>query len=323
MIDATLPAGEIRWVRKAAALEYDFAGRRMATVEFGANVCVSPFTHLGRHPPEAAAVAQLHRTDADLSVLYSHPVEHEIPRLTRIDGALRYVPRHFLHYWVDTSGTFDDYLARVSPKSRQTLKRKVRRFCAHVGCDEPWREYRTEEEVRRFHALARPLSSRTYQERLLDAGLPPETGFLDRLYATGGAARGFMLFDGDKPVAYLYTPVRQGRAVYRYLGYDTDYAEWSPGLVLQHFALSRMFPDAEIAMLDFTEGEGQHKSVFATGEAYCADVYYFRPTSRASAAVHAHIAIRAIDGLLMSALRRTRLHGRMRRMVRRRATSSP
>lgn len=294
----------------------------MATREFDANVCVSPFTALAAHPPDAEAIEQLDRSNADLSVFYSHPVEHRLPRFGVLDRAIRYAPRHFFHYWVDTVGSFDDYIRCVSPKSRQTLRRKVRRYCAYAGVAAPWREFRTYEELRAFHALVRPLSSKTYQERLLDAGLPSSTGYLDRLYASGGTGRGYVLLHGDRPIAYLYTPVRHGRAVYKFLGYDTEYAAWSPGLVLQHFALSRMFADPEIAMLDFTEGEGQHKSVFATGKAYCADVYYFRPTGRAIAAVRTHIAVRRIDEVLMELLRRTRLHGPMRRLMRRHASGA-
>ena len=32
--------------------------------------------------------------------------------------------------------------------------------------------------------------------------------------------RGFILFHGDNPIAYLYTPAPDGFLVYEYLGYD-------------------------------------------------------------------------------------------------------
>lgn len=318
MIDTTA-RDVIRWAERPAALEFDFAGRRIGAAMFTANVCTTPFIALEPHPDDDVAIAQMQQRGTDASVFYSHPVQHRVPRITIFDEAIRYAPRHFFRYWVDTVGSFEAYLGRLSPKTRQTLRRKVRRYGAFAGDEAPWREFRTIDELRVFHTLARPLSSRTYQERLLDAGLPASAGYMERLHATGGTARGFILYHGDRPVAYLYTPVRNGRAVYKFLGYDTDYAAWSPGLVLQHLALSSMFGDPEISMLDFTEGEGQHKSVFATGQAFCADLYYFRRTLKTALAVPAHIALRHADAALMHVLRGTGMHGRMRRRMRRRA----
>jgi CelD/BcsL family acetyltransferase involved in cellulose biosynthesis len=100
--------------------------------------------------------------------------------------------------------------------------------------------------------------------------------------------------DGN-PVAYLYTPVDRGVALYVYLGYDPAQAEWSPGAVLQYFALQRMFADEEVVRLDFGEGDGQHKATFATGHTLCADIYYFRPTPSNLATIAAHLGVTAVD----------------------------
>jgi hypothetical protein len=71
--------------------------------------------------------------------------------------------------------------------------------------------------------------------------------------AAGGQVRAYLLFDGERP--YLYCPVQGDVVIYRYLGYDPDYARMSVGTVLQWLALEELFREARFRMFDFTEGE--------------------------------------------------------------------
>jgi hypothetical protein len=58
---------------------------------------------------------------------------------------------------------------------------------------------------------------RRAQARLLDAGLPAFSGYIDQLMSAGQSARGYLLFQGGAPVAYLFTPVADGIATYKYV----------------------------------------------------------------------------------------------------------
>jgi hypothetical protein len=295
-------------------LEYPFGGRRLGLLTFDGRVNVTPWTTLSKAVDDRDAVAQL--SQCSLAQLFSHPVAAPLARVALVRGAIRYAPRHYNRYSIETVGTFDDYLRRLGPKTRQTLKRKVRQYCVQVGSPAPWRRFETLAELQEFHSLARRISAGTYQERLFNAGLPAWREFRERIEKADGA-RGFLLYDGTRPTAFLFTPVHDRRAIYASMGYDLRYARWSPGAVLQFFAVESMFDDAGIILMDFAEGEGQHKATFATNSTVCADIYYFRLTLRAIAAVASHMVVRSVDRAVACGLDCFGLKRTLRKLLRR------
>src|SRR5688572_5930052 len=197
---------------------------------------------------------------------------------------------------------FEAYLATFSAKSRSTLKRKAKKLAERSGGALDLRHYRTPEEMEAFHAAARALSVRTYQERLFDGGLPAGDEALDQMrsLAARDLARAWLLFVDDRPVSYLYAPAQGDTLVYAYLGYDPDFAEFSPGTVLQLEAMRRLMDEKSFRLFDFTEGEGQHKSQFATGAVDCVDLLLLRPTL---ANVATGYALNGFDGTVAIARR--------------------
>lgn len=198
------------------------------------------------------------------------------------DGALltlvrqRY-PRHFIRL----DGGWPAYWQGFSAKTRSTLKRKRARWVDAAGGLDV-RSYATSDEMTTFARLAGALSSRTYQERLLGAGLPTGAAALADMQrrATAGEVRAFLLFYRGEPAAYLYLPSEAGVVIYAHLGYDPDLAPWSPGTVLQLEALERLFAEPGLALFDFTEGDGAHKRLFGREAVACADVLALRRTWR-------------------------------------------
>jgi CelD/BcsL family acetyltransferase involved in cellulose biosynthesis len=191
-------------------------------------------------------------------------------------GARQDYPRRY----IAMTGSFDDYLARFSGKTRSTLRRKARKLEGELGAGFAVTEHRTPAEVERFLARALPLSARTYQARLLDAGLPQDEAgqhaLLER--AEENRLRCFLLEGGDGPIAYLALPVEGSVLVYAQLGYDPDHARLSPGTVLQMHALERLFAEQRFSHFDFTEGDGPHKAMFATDAVECASFVLLSPT---------------------------------------------
>ncbi|MGB8437105.1 MAG: GNAT family N-acetyltransferase, partial [Burkholderiales bacterium] len=209
-------------------------------------------------------------------VTRSHPVRETLPTLSRIKGAIRYVPSQYLRRYADLTGTFQDYLAKFSAKTRNTLRRKVKTFLSQ-GAGSEMRAFKRPEDMPEFYRMARAVSSRTYQERLLDAGLPQGEEFQEALIADArrGAARGYLLFLRNEPIAYLYCPSEDGVLIYSHLGYDQAHAALSPGTVLQFLAFEALFEERAFRAFDFTEGDAPHKKLFGTHEIRCADICYF------------------------------------------------
>ena len=196
-----------------------------------------------------------------------------------IAGGRQDYRRHF----IDMRQSFDDYLAQFSSKTRSTLRRKARKLADDAG-GYFVTEHRTPAEIEAFLSAALPLSARTYQARLLDAGLPdtPEAKRAMLQTAEAGRMRAFLLHAEDQPIAYLSLPVigseKSPTLVYAHLGYDPAWARLSVGTVLQMNALERLFAEQRYFWFDFTEGDGAHKELFGTGHAACSSVVLLEPT---------------------------------------------
>lgn len=212
---------------------------------------------------------------ADGYVVWSHPIAARRPVLSRRPGAVLYTPRQYRRFSTDLTGDFEQYMAKFSGKTRSTLKRKLRKFTEASGGAIDWREYRTPPEIDAFFPLARQVSAKTYQERLLSAGLPGDEGFANtaRALALADSVRAYLLFLNGAPISYLFCPIADGVVLYDHLGYDPAFGALSPGTVLQTLALQALFAERRFALFDFTEGEGQHKEMFATHSRLCGDVY--------------------------------------------------
>jgi CelD/BcsL family acetyltransferase involved in cellulose biosynthesis len=228
---------------------------------------------------------------------------------------LRTYPRHL----VDLTTGYDAYMAKFSAKTRSTLKRKVRKFQDLSGGTLHWERFRSKDELTTFLPRARALSAKTYQERLLDAGLPQDAAFTAQVYdlASQGAVYAYLLYLNGRPISYLYLPVERGRVIYAYLGYDPEVAEHSPGTVLQLLAMEHLFAEPGLTVFDFTEGAGQHKQLFATHAIECADVVLLKPTSPALTLARTHAAFTRVETALTTMLDRLGLKKRIKQLIRR------
>lgn len=173
-----------------------------------------------------------------------------------------------VRHYVDLSGDFDSYLRGFSGKTRNGLRRKVRRFTRTFG-EPALRVYAcSESDFEDFFKAARRVSSETYQELMFDAGLPADAEAIAELRSAflEGRSRGYVLFADSEPAAYLYCP-RVGKALeYQFVGFRPCFRDYSPGTVLLMLVFERLFGEREIEMFDF--GEGSHadgyKAFFAT-----------------------------------------------------------
>jgi CelD/BcsL family acetyltransferase involved in cellulose biosynthesis len=277
-------------------IPFTLGSRRLLTVNRNlAKLAFSlPDILAGRTPPVPSLAS------ADGLRVLSAPPAAEARLRDAMPGFLVGARKEYARSYIDMARSFDDYLARFSGKTRSTLRRKRRKFEDAGGGMLDLREYRRPEDMDEFVHLALPLSQRTYQARLLDAGLPEsETARAEmRELAWQDRVRAFLLFLKNKPVAYLYLPVTGETLVYAYLGYDPDHANLSPGTVLQMAALESLFAERRFRYFDFTEGEGAHKALFGTDSITCASFLLLRPTLANRALLS---SLKAFDGAVASA----------------------
>lgn len=190
------------------------------------------------------------------------------------------VRQRYHRYYVDLGIGFDAWWEALSSNTRQNLKRKAKKIASECGGDLDVRRYSSAEELDIFHDIARRISLRTYQEKLLGAGLPDTPEFLQEMSfeAAQGRVRAWLLYVAGEPAAYLYCPSQGDTAIYAYVGHDPAFNDLSPGAVLQLEALRDLFEEGALRYFDFTEGEGQHKRQFASHREPCCDLLLLRPS---------------------------------------------
>lgn len=261
----------------------------------------------------------LHEYPDDDCLIRALPIDEPLPRLSRYAGRLRFVQRQYRRHYIDLTTGWDDYQARFTSKTLQGLRRKLRKFEKAAGGTIDWRQYRSPEEMEKFYRLAREVSAHTYQERLLDAGLPDSDAFRDALLARArdGRARGYILFLDEQPIAYLYCPLDDGILEYAYLGYLQEHAALSPGTVLQWRVVERLFEEGGYRMFDFTAGEGAHKAMFGKDSRLCADVWLLRPTMGNRMRIFSFLAVTSTSNSVSTLLDRLQMKSRLKRLMRR------
>ncbi|MEI9849591.1 MAG: GNAT family N-acetyltransferase [Sphingomonas sp.] len=193
---------------------------------------------------------------------------------------LPFVRQRYTRYWADLSGSFDSWFETLSANARQQLRRKARRIAQESGGDLDIRSFRSADEMEAFHDVARRISLRTYQERLMGSGLPDNSEFIHDMLAQAAAdrVRAWLLYVAGEPAAYLYCPIAGETVIYAYVGHDPAFNDFSPGAVLHLEAMRDLFAEKRYARFDFTEGEGQHKRQMATGGIACVDLLLLRPS---------------------------------------------
>jgi CelD/BcsL family acetyltransferase involved in cellulose biosynthesis len=306
------------WVPQPARLKFRLGEWRFGSVEFPSLVHNAHFTRLMDSCAEPALPFERFPRGLRAVKIPSLPVRQQQRRLTLTRRTIRYVPSQYQRYYIDLQGSFDDYLGKFSSKSRSTLRRKVRKFQDFCGGQISWREFRRPEDMAAFHCQARAVASKTYQEKLFQAALPADDKFVQETaeLAGRGAIRGYVLFHGERPIAYLYCPIQDETLLYQYVGYDPEYHQWSPGMVLLFLVLEKLFADGGLRFFDFTEGEGAHKDFFANRSALCADVYYFRASLRHLVLVGLHSGLDFFSRTVVKGLDRLGLKGRIKKYLR-------
>lgn len=307
-----------RWEPGPFVLTYRIGEIAVFRKRFRALTLRTHFFDLTDDPAEPPPPFDRLQAGIEAIVTRSHPVPGPLPVLIAGDGVLRYVFGRYTRYHTDLAGNFDGYLAKFSAKSRGSLRRKVRRFIElGAGCE--MRVYKRPDEMEQFHGRAREVSALTYQERLLDAGMPAEPEFLEELIrlAASDSVRAYVLFLHGTAIAYLCCLSNNGVLLYSYLGYDPKHAELSPGTVLQYLAFASLFAERRFRALDFTEGQGEHKKFFATHETLCADICYLPDSVSARFWIGLHRAFDCASVAAAALLAKVGLKARLKRLLRR------
>lgn len=257
-------------------------------------------------------------SDLDGYMALGFPVDQKQKTIAFQNQYIVYVASSYQRFYIRFDSSFDQYLSQFSSKTRSTLKRKIKKFSQHAGGTIDFRIYRTPTELKEFFQLARTVSSKTYQESLLDAGLPESQEFYQQMLGMGQTddIRAYLLFYQDNPIAYLYLTASNDALLYKYLGYDPKYAQWSVGTVLHWLAIEKLFEESKFKYLDFTQGDGQQKKTFSNGSKPCVNLFVLRKTLGNLLLVSLHISINQLSSTLGKLLDKFGLKSKMKKILR-------
>jgi hypothetical protein len=305
-----------RWKSSSNSLTFKFGGFLLGRVHFSIRILDVPFHQLSSRD---SVRPDWDSWEPDLSVaaVFGQPIESELKRLSYADRCIRYVLNHEDRYWVDLAGTFSDYLKKFSSKTRNTLKRKMRKAAELSGGRIHWQEYRAAAEILEFHRMACAISAKTYQTRL-GLGLPDDESFRRQMIplAECDQVRGYLIFHQNRAVAFAYCPAQDDNLVYRWPGYDPQERQWSPGSVLTYLILERLFEERRFRTLDFGQQDFDYKGFFATHHLRCANVLLFRPTLRNILLVGCHQSLFLLESATLYLLELLRLKAWLKRILR-------
>ena len=245
--------------------------------------------------------------DADLSnycgdelLLRSVPDRIALTSLCREGGMFAYRLYDYERCWVTTEGDFEDYLASFSKTSRKGLRRRVKQLKSTSGGELDIRHFAEADVMDSFHNDARAISAKTFQEKLMNDGLPDSDPFRESIKhkAQHDRCYGSVLYLEDQPISYLYCE-RQGNGwLAAYGGFDPAHAKLSPGTVHLVSILHQAFDDPDCSSFDFGPGRSEYKQFFATDMVPAADIMVLRKTVRNRLIVNSHKALSGMtDGI--------------------------
>lgn len=221
--------------------------------------------------------------------------------------------------WVATKGDFDTYFGSFSKISRKGLRRRTKKLADLSGGHIDLRRFDQSDQMGTFHADARAVSAKTFQEQLMNDGLPADPSFLDAMIhrASAGQCYGTILYLNDQPISYLYCE-RQGAGwLASYGGFDPAHAGLSPGTVHLFKDLEEAFNDAGCAFFDLGPGQCDYKKFFSTHNVPCSDILILNKTiaNRLTIGVHrslesTEIAIDLANSLKLKERLRQKIRGR-------------
>jgi hypothetical protein len=171
--------------------------------------------------------------------------------------------KNTLHWSIDLPSTFDEYMAGFSGRTRQTLRRKVRKF--ETEYEGALRVIRTTTELESFLKVGESISRLTYQWNIGRRLCADEA--TRKAYATAareGRLRCYLLYSGDNPCAFLRGVIHDDTYHYETPGFDPAYEQASPGTVLLLKAIEDLIANTDCKTLDFGRGGDKtgYKSMF-------------------------------------------------------------
>jgi CelD/BcsL family acetyltransferase involved in cellulose biosynthesis len=146
-----------------------------------------------------------------------------------------------------------------------------------------------------FREIAIGISRRSYKKEL-GWEFREDESFARQLENDTNAClvRGYVLYFRNEPAAYVFCRIDHDVVIYKHLGNDERFIQYSPGAALLYLLLERLFEEGDSRLFDFDGMEHiPYKEFFATRVLPCGRVMWFPLTVSNTALVAGHWIITA------------------------------
>jgi hypothetical protein len=268
----------------------------------------------------AEVMNSLKRGEADLAMLEYVPVESLLYKLAiSMPGILS---RDTLsapqgHDTMIVPQSIEEVYKNMSSDRRIETRRRVRKLQTHPAGEPRIVCYRRESELESMFHDAEEIAKKTYHRGL-------GVGFMDKpdvrarleLAARKGWLRAYLLYIGERPVAFWIGMLYHGSFVSEYMGFDPEFRRFSPGMVLLMRGIEGFCSGADgdvVKELDFGLGHAEYKGALCSKNWMEAPVYIFSPTFRGLGFKAMRTTTGFVDGRAKKYLASTKSFQRLKR----------
>ena len=306
--DGWAAAGWVEEKRLPAAIGYlKLYAPRLRVLQLAAGGVVARDAEAGS---ELAATleAELAAGVADAVQTSALPVESpEHTALASLGGPLE--RQRFAPSWqrqrLVLPASFEEFLASRSRKVRFGVRYDGKRLEEALGAVSVG-IYDRPEQLEKLAADVDAVARVTYQ-RALGMGFADgeQQRRLARIGLEHGWLRAYVLYDGERPIAYWLCSVHRGTLLLRTTGFDPEYAPHRPGIYLLMRVIEHACGDPELRVLDFGPGRSAYKSHFSNETYDERTVLVFAPTFRGRRAAFGRNAVLGLGRAARWAVDRT------------------
>ena len=308
------------WHHSRQTFNFQLSDKTLLKANLSMLMCELGLNNPPCDPVDFSVLPQAERNQrVDGFIAWGARVNEHVKTLQVADNLIVYIPEQYNRFYTRLDQSFDEYKQSFKSKTRSGIQRKVNKFTKLSGGEIDFRVYTNARELPEFLNYATQLTQKTYQTKLLDAGLPEDAKYHRQLLelAQQDKVRAFLLFKEQQPVSYLLLDAVGETLVYRYLGYDPEEAKTSPGTVLHWLALQYLTDQDRFKYLDFTEGEGQQKQTFGTESIYCANIYWLNKNTKNLLLVYSQVLLNRASASIGHALDAMGIKAKLKKILRR------
>ena len=182
--------------------------------------------------------------------------------------------------YLELGKSFEEFLLGKQKRTRNTLKRRVRKLKEHgQGLLECCR-IEAPDQVEDFHVAALSIDRQSWQSQSLGRSLEETPLYRESLMSAAklGCLRAYLLKCGGRPCAFVIGYQDGDVLQFEQTAYAQEWHEFSPGTVLYYMLMQDLYEHRPPRLLNFGVGINPHKRLFSNQSTFDTALYVLRPT---------------------------------------------